>query len=122
MSDGPGPKRRVDPRLPKHFVIRYRPLPNGIWRVSTLRDISQKGARFFCEEPFAPDTMLMVEMGMPVFETPIQVPVRVVWCKSGKGGRLAVTEHGVEFSADAPVAALIASALEKFTQQGRKDG
>jgi hypothetical protein len=121
MSDEPSSRRRVSPRLHKHFVIRYRKLPEGAWRVSTLRDISQRGARFFCEEPFSPNAMLLVEMGMPVFETPIQVPVRVVWCKSATGSRIAVAEHGVEFSADAPVAALIAVALEKFANEGKAD-
>ena len=112
----PPPQRRGEPRFPKHFVIRYRLLTGGNWHISTLRDMSQTGARFFCEDVFPPQTLLMVELGLPVFDPPRQFPVRIIWNRA-KAGNIGMAEHGVAFEGDARIVDLIASALKR-SQKG----
>ncbi len=110
-------QRRSNLRFAKHFVVRYRSMLEQAWRVSTLRDVSKTGARLFCEEAFAPHVSIMLEIGLPVFEKPLQIPARVAWCKPKTSGRIGMAEHGVIFSADTNMKAMIEAAIERVAKE-----
>ncbi|HEX9779700.1 MAG TPA: PilZ domain-containing protein [bacterium] len=108
-------KRRAAPRIVRNFTIRYRSPGDAAWRVTTLRDFSRDGARLVCDEEYAPGSAIDLQLGMPIFVSPVQLTARVVWQHPVFGHKLQMTEHGVSFSGmNATLRSAIGEAVDRY--------
>ena len=100
-------------RVIRSFVVRYQSLPAAprSWLVSTLRDFSQTGARFFCDRPFGVGEAMSLELVLPTSKEPVTLTARVVWAKPS---RLGMTELGIEFTPPDERAASVITAAAAF--------
>ena len=90
-------EQRRAPRIVRHLFVRYRCLEQGQtdWCSSPLLDLSSGGARFRSEHRFAPDSILEMQLLLPI--QPITLKARVAWSGPLHAG---LTELGVTFSPD----------------------
>ena len=115
-------QRRAAARLAKNFMVRYRSLDQAAWKVSTLKDFSRTGARLICEDAFNIGTSILLELGLPLFEKPVQITARVAWCKRALGGKLALAEHGIAFGAlDPATSSRIDEAMTAFQKKQKPE-
>ena len=71
-------------RIIRSFLVRY-PSPasgQGFWLVSTLRNFSTCGARFFCERTFRVGETTKIQLILPTSREPVVLKARVVWTKA----------------------------------------
>ncbi len=80
-------------RIIRSFLVRYASGP-GSWPVSTLRNFSTYGARFFCERTFRVGEAMMVQLILPTSREPVVLKARVVWTKPSSFG---LVDLGVSF-------------------------
>ena len=95
---------RRDPRVPRAFIARYRSADDSAsgWLVSPLRDLSNHGARFLCEQEFAVGSKLDFQLQLGVAQQPIWLMARVAWIKPAQIMR--IFEVGVTFDPGDPAA------------------
>lgn len=116
-NDSESERRQGGPRVIRHFLVRYRGPNETGWHMSPLRDFSRDGARLVCEESYPPGTALDFRLGLPVFLTPVQITVRVMWQQSVFSGRMQMTEYGISFTELAPaVQQVIDEAVKRFVK------
>ncbi len=115
-------RRQAGPRVIRHFLVRYRGPNETAWHMSPLRDFSREGARLVCEESYVPGTALDFRLGLPVFLTPVQITVRVMWQQSVFSGRMQMTEHGMSFTELEPaVQQTIDEAVKRFVKLQQRE-
>lgn len=90
-------ERRARPRIPCQFVVRFQRYTERTSRVSSLHNLSRRGARFVSEELFEPGEFLKVWLRLPAAPEPVQIPSRVAWCRPAFSERLGTHELGVAF-------------------------
>jgi len=78
-------------------MARYRPRGTATWLLSPLRDLSQGGARFLCDQSFEVGTALEMEIILPMIKQPIWCPAEVAWVKPAD--QPGCVELGVAFQA-----------------------
>jgi len=91
-------QRRRSPRATRHLTVRYRRAVEPAWHVAALRDISRDGARLTSELELKPQELVLLELGLPVFQQPVQISARVVWEKPVASGGLTWHECGLAFT------------------------
>ena len=112
-------RRQAGPRVVKHFLVRYRGPNRSRWDTSPLQNFSRNGARLVCEQAFAPGTELDVQVGMPLFASPVRIAARVAWQRPAFKGRLQLAEHGISFALlDQEVRETIGAAIQQYLKEG----
>ena len=111
-----GAEHRKAPRITHPFMVRYQPPGKRAWLMSSLRDLSGGGARFFSEHVFAAGEMFEIKLILPTSSYPVQLKACVAWVKPWRAGLL---EVGVTFDpGDVGVQRMIDEAVSRLL--GRK--
>ena len=114
-------ERRRVMRIIRSFIVRY-PSPTsgqGFWLVSTLRNFSTCGARFFCERTFRVGEAMIVQLILPTSREPVVLKARVVWVKAL--ALLGMVDLGVSFEpSDEQATKALTSAANFFLTKKRE--
>ena len=113
-------ERRRAMRIIRSFIVRYPSLASGpgFWLVSTLRNFSTGGARFFCERTFQVGETMIAQLILPTSREPVVLKARVVWTKPSPFG---MADLGVSFEpSDAHAKQALTNAANFFLTKKRE--
>lgn len=110
-----GEEQRKAPRAVREMMVRYRGPNQTSWRLTALQDFSSLGVRVITEEALTIGTPLAVQLGLPLFPQPVEIPGKIVWQRSVMSTDTQLTEYGIAFmSVTAEVKTTIDRAVERF--------
>lgn len=110
-------ERRRAMRIIRSFIVRYAS-GSGSWPVSTLRNFSTCGARFFCERAFQVGETCILQFILPTSREPVVLKARVVWTKPSPFG---MVDLGVSFEpSDAHAKQALTNAANFFLTKKRE--